>query len=102
MAMDAFDLAERFQTLVFVLSDLDLGMNNWMSPVFSYPEKPLDRGKLLDPDTLQRMGGEFGRYRDIDADGIPYRGFLYAGLMIDAKGQVKTLEFNCRMGDPET
>ena len=73
MAMDAFDLAERFQTLVFVLSDLDLGMNNWMSPVFSYPDKPLDRGKLLGPETLQRMGGEFGRYKDIDADGIPYR-----------------------------
>jgi 2-oxoglutarate ferredoxin oxidoreductase subunit alpha len=73
MAMDAFDLSERFQTLVFVLSDLDLGMNNWMSPVFSYPDKPLDRGKLLDGDALQRMGGEFGRYKDIDADGIPYR-----------------------------
>jgi 2-oxoglutarate ferredoxin oxidoreductase subunit alpha len=73
MAMDAFDLAERFQTLVFVLSDLDLGMNNWMSPVFPYPDKPLDRGKRLDQDALQRMGGEFGRYKDIDADGIPYR-----------------------------
>ena len=72
-AMDAFDLAERFQTLVFVLSDLDLGMNNWMSPTFTYPDKPLDRGKLLDAASLERMGGEFGRYKDVDGDGIPYR-----------------------------
>ncbi len=72
-AMDAFDLAERFQTLVFVLSDLDLGMNNWMSTTFQYPEKPLDRGKLLDSASLERMGGEFGRYKDLDGDGIPYR-----------------------------
>ena len=72
MAMDAFDLAERLQTLIFVLSDLDLGMNTWMSKPFAYPDKPLDRGKLLDAETLQRMG-EFGRYKDIDGDGIPYR-----------------------------
>jgi 2-oxoglutarate ferredoxin oxidoreductase subunit alpha len=71
-AMDAFDLAERFQTLVFVLSDLDLGMNTWMSKPFAYPDKPLDRGKLLDQATLERMG-EFGRYKDIDGDGIAYR-----------------------------
>ena len=43
MAMDAFDLAERFQTLVFIMSDLDLGMNTWMSPAFTYPDKPIDR-----------------------------------------------------------
>jgi 2-oxoglutarate ferredoxin oxidoreductase subunit alpha len=72
MAMDAFDLAERFQTLVFVLSDLDLGMNTWMSPPFEYPTKELDRGKQLDAEALQRMG-EYGRYKDIDGDGIPYR-----------------------------
>jgi 2-oxoglutarate ferredoxin oxidoreductase subunit alpha len=71
-AMDAFDLAERFQTMIFVLSDLDLGMNTWMSRPFEYPTKPLDRGKLLDPESLQRMG-EFGRYKDLDGDGIPYR-----------------------------
>ena len=47
MAIDAFDLAERFQTPVFVLSDLDLGMNNWMSEPFDYPTKPFDRGKVL-------------------------------------------------------
>jgi 2-oxoglutarate/2-oxoacid ferredoxin oxidoreductase subunit alpha len=72
MAMDAFDLAERFQTLVFVMSDLDLGMNTWMSNPFPYPETPLDRGKLLDKATLERIG-EWGRYRDVDGDGIPYR-----------------------------
>ena len=57
MAMDAFDLAERFQTLVFVMSDLDLGMNTWMSQPFTYPEKPLDRGKVLDAATLSALGG---------------------------------------------
>ena len=72
MAMAAFDLAERFQTLVFVMSDLDLGMNTWMSHTFTYPEAIPDRGKVLDAATLQRLG-EWGRYRDVDGDGIPYR-----------------------------
>ena len=72
MSMDAFDLAERFQTLVFVLSDLDLGMNTWMSHGFEYPTRAPDRGKLLDTAALQRMG-EFGRYKDLDGDGITYR-----------------------------
>src|SRR5215211_6614531 len=72
MAMDAFDLAERFQTLVFVMSDLDLAMNTWMSRTFEYPERPIDRGKVLDAETLQRLGS-WGRYKDVDGDGIPYR-----------------------------
>ncbi len=72
MAIEAFDLAERFQTPVFVMTDLDLGMNTWMSQPFRYPEKPLDRGKVLDAETLDRIG-KFGRYRDVDGDGIPYR-----------------------------
>jgi 2-oxoglutarate ferredoxin oxidoreductase subunit alpha len=72
MAMDAFDLAERFQTLVFVMSDLDLGMNTWMADPFEYPETPPDRGKVLDAAALQRIG-EWGRYKDVDGDGIPYR-----------------------------
>ena len=72
MAMDAFNLAERFQTPVFVMSDLDLGMNTWMSPEFEYPNEPLDRGKVVDTETLEKIG-KFGRYRDIDGDGIPYR-----------------------------
>lgn len=68
----AFDLAERLQTPVFVLSDLDLGMNNWMSDPFVYPEKPLDRGKVLSAEDLNRLGG-FARYADVDGDGIGYR-----------------------------
>jgi len=68
----AFDLAERFQTPVFVLSDLDLGMNNWMSDPFEYPSEPFDRGKVLSAQELTRLG-KFERYRDIDGDGIPYR-----------------------------
>jgi 2-oxoglutarate/2-oxoacid ferredoxin oxidoreductase subunit alpha len=71
-AMEAFDLSEKFQTPVFVLSDLDLGMNNWMAAPFKYPEKPIARGKILDAEELQRLGG-FARYKDVDGDGIPYR-----------------------------
>ncbi len=72
MAMDAFDIAEQMQTPIFVMSDLDLGMNTWMAQPFEYPTKPIRRGKLLDADTLKRVG-EFARYRDVDGDGIPYR-----------------------------
>jgi 2-oxoglutarate ferredoxin oxidoreductase subunit alpha len=69
---EAFDIAEHFQTPVFVLSDLDLGMNNWMSAPFSYPEQPIRRGKVLSKEDLDRLGG-FERYRDVDGDGIGYR-----------------------------
>jgi 2-oxoglutarate ferredoxin oxidoreductase subunit alpha len=79
MAMEAFDLAERFQTLVFVMSDLDLGMNTWMSTTFEYPGKPIDRGKVLDAATLTRLR-EWGRYKDVDGDGIPYRTIPGDGL----------------------
>ena len=68
----AFDLAERLQTPVFVLSDLDLGMNNWMSEAFEYPTKPLDRGKVLTAEDLDRLGG-FARYRDVDGDAVGWR-----------------------------
>jgi 2-oxoglutarate ferredoxin oxidoreductase subunit alpha len=75
----AFDLAERLQTPVMVLSDLDLGMNNWMTDPFSYPEQPLDRGKLLNTEAFESFlaeKGSWGRYRDIDGDGITYRTIL--------------------------
>jgi 2-oxoglutarate/2-oxoacid ferredoxin oxidoreductase subunit alpha len=71
-AMEAFDLAEYLQTPIFVLSDLDLGMNNWMSEPFDYPEKPMNRGKVLSAKHLEELGG-FLRYKDIDGDAITYR-----------------------------
>jgi 2-oxoglutarate ferredoxin oxidoreductase subunit alpha len=78
--MDAFDLAERLQTLVFVMSDLDLGMNTWMSEPFPYPTGPIDRGKVLTREVVQKMGGQFGRYLDVDGDGIPYRSIPGDGM----------------------
>jgi len=70
--IDAFDLAARFQTPVFVMSDLDLGMNNWMADAFPYPSKPIDRGKVLTAEDLERAGG-FARYADVDGDGVGWR-----------------------------
>jgi 2-oxoglutarate ferredoxin oxidoreductase subunit alpha len=72
MAVDAFDLTERFQTPIFVMSDLDLGMNNWMSDPFKYPERKFDRGKVLTAEDLNRLK-TFQRYADVDGDGIGYR-----------------------------
>ena len=67
----SLDLADQLQTLVFVLSDLDLGMNNWMGQTFTYPEQPLQRGKVASPEAVAEHG--FGRYVDLDGDGITYR-----------------------------
>ncbi|MBI2815487.1 MAG: 2-oxoacid:acceptor oxidoreductase subunit alpha [Acidobacteria bacterium] len=72
MAMEAFNLAEEFQTPVFVMTDLDLGMNNWMADPFPYPDQPIRRGKVLSAEDLERLK-KFERYRDVDGDGIPYR-----------------------------
>ena len=72
LAMSAFDLSERFQTPIFVMMDLDLGMNNWMADGFEYPTRPIDRGKRLTADVLKKLG-EWGRYKDVDGDGIAYR-----------------------------
>jgi 2-oxoglutarate ferredoxin oxidoreductase subunit alpha len=69
----AFDIAERIQAPVFVLSDLDLGMNQWMSEPFRYPDQPMDRGKILWEKDLEELQGKWGRYLDKDGDGIPYR-----------------------------
>jgi len=72
----AFDVAERMQTPVFVLSDLDIGQNHWMGKPFNYPDTPMDRGKLLWEEDFEKFveeNGDWGRYKDIDGDGIPYR-----------------------------
>jgi 2-oxoglutarate/2-oxoacid ferredoxin oxidoreductase subunit alpha len=73
----AFDIAERLQTPVIVMSDLDFGMNPWITPKFVYPDRPIDRGKILWEEDLKKKmeewGGKFGRYLDVDGDGIPYR-----------------------------
>jgi 2-oxoglutarate ferredoxin oxidoreductase subunit alpha len=94
MAQRAFDLSEHFQTPVFVMMDLDLGMNNWMSEAFRYPEKPINRGKMLTPEVIKKIG-EWGRYKDVDGDGIPYRtvpgdgmpAYFARGSGHNAKGQ---------------
>ena len=72
LAVKAFDVAERLQTPVFVLTDLDLGMNSWMAEPFDYPDRPIDRGKVLGREDLERLGG-FARYADPDGDGIGWR-----------------------------
>jgi 2-oxoglutarate/2-oxoacid ferredoxin oxidoreductase subunit alpha len=69
----AFDIAERLQSPVFVLSDLDFGMNQWMSQPFEYPDTPMDRGKVLWEGDMDRLDGQWARYKDLDGDGIPYR-----------------------------
>ena len=80
MAGDAFDLSERLQTIVYVMSDLDLGMNTWMTEPFTYPTKPLDRGKVLDEAKVRELGASWGRYKDIDDDGIPWRSLPDTGM----------------------
>lgn len=69
----AFDIAETMQSPVFVLSDLDIGMNQWMSKPFAYPDQPMQRGKVLWEKDLDALKGQWGRYLDKDGDGIPYR-----------------------------
>jgi len=72
----SFDISESLQSPVFVISDLDLGMNNWLSEPFDYPDQPITRGKILDAAALQEFidqHGKWGRYMDVDGDGIAYR-----------------------------
>ncbi len=71
----AFDIAEQLQAPVFVLSDLDMGMNQWMSKPFQYPDTPMQRGKVLTEKDLEELKGNWGRYLDKDGDGIAYRTF---------------------------
>ncbi len=69
----SFDLADRLQTCVFVMLDLDMGMNEWLTAPFRWDDKrKLDRGKVMTADMLEK-GADFGRYLDVDGDGIPYR-----------------------------
>jgi 2-oxoglutarate ferredoxin oxidoreductase subunit alpha len=85
----AFDIAERLQTPVFVLSDLDLGMNNWMTKPFEYPDVPMDRGKILWEEDLEKLKGKWARYEDLDGDAIPYRtmpGNRHPGASYFARG----------------
>jgi 2-oxoglutarate ferredoxin oxidoreductase subunit alpha len=73
MAASAFDLADQLQTPIMVLSDLDIGMNDWMCPDLKWDESyEPDRGKVLTAEQLEGME-EFHRYLDVDGDGIPYR-----------------------------
>ena len=79
MTLNAFDLAERLQTPVLLMSDLDLAMNEWMSPPLEFDDNyRYDRGKVLDAEALENMEERFGRYLDVDGDGIPYR--TYPGV----------------------
>lgn len=76
----AFDVAERLQTLVFGFSDLDLGMNRWACKGFEYPDAPMDRGKVIRSQEELDAIENYGRYRDVDGDGIPYRTLPGSGL----------------------
>ena len=76
----AFDISERYQTPVFGLSDLDLGMNRWACEGFSYPDAPMDRGKTIREQDVFDAMENFGRYRDVDGDGIPYRTLPGSGM----------------------
>jgi 2-oxoglutarate ferredoxin oxidoreductase subunit alpha len=72
-AADAFDLADRLQTPIFVMMDLDIGMNDWLVPPLEWDDsRKFDRGKIMTYEMLE-AGVEFGRYLDVDGDGIPYR-----------------------------
>jgi 2-oxoglutarate ferredoxin oxidoreductase subunit alpha len=78
MAASAFDLADRLQTTIFVMLDLDIGMNEWLCEPFKWDDsRRLDRGKVMRAEDLE-AGEEFGRYLDVDGDGIPYR--TYPGV----------------------
>jgi 2-oxoglutarate ferredoxin oxidoreductase subunit alpha len=73
MGAQAFDLADRLQTTVFVMLDLDIGMNEWLTEPFRWDDtRRLDRGKVMTAEQLE-AGADFGRYKDVDGDGIPYR-----------------------------
>ncbi len=76
----AFDYADKFQTMVFGFSDLDLGMNRWSTAGFEYPNIPMDRGKIITSQKQMDSIANYGRYRDVDGDGIAYRTLPGSGL----------------------
>jgi 2-oxoglutarate ferredoxin oxidoreductase subunit alpha len=101
----SFDLAERLQTPVFVLSDLDLGMNDWMTDAFEYPDQPMDRGKVLTAEQLNAAKG-FNRYEDPDGDGIgprtiPGTPSQYAAYFTRGSGHNKYAQYTERADDWE-
>ena len=75
-----FDYAERFQTMVFGFNDLDLGMNRWKTSGFKYPDIPMDRGKVIKTQKEMDSISNYGRYRDVDGDGVAYRTLPGSGL----------------------
>jgi 2-oxoglutarate ferredoxin oxidoreductase subunit alpha len=104
MAMDAFDLAEELQTPVLVLSDLDLGMNNWMADPFPFPTRPRRRGKVLDEVSIEKVKETWGRYRDVDGDGIPWRTLPgtpspYAAYLTRGSGHNEMAQYSEKPGD---
>ena len=103
MTIEAFDLAETAQTPIFVMTDLDLGLNNWMADAFHYPEKPMARGKVLSKEDLDRLGG-FARYQDVDGDGVGYRtlpgtNHPAAGYFTRGSGHNEKAKYSERPGD---
>jgi 2-oxoglutarate ferredoxin oxidoreductase subunit alpha len=69
----AFDLADRLQTMIFVMLDLDMGMNEWLTEPFTWDDaRSLDRGKVMTAEMLE-AGADFGRYKDVEGDGVPFR-----------------------------
>ncbi|HWG85401.1 MAG TPA: 2-oxoacid:acceptor oxidoreductase subunit alpha [Deinococcales bacterium] len=100
----ALDLAEQLQTPVFVLSDLDLGMNLWMSDAFDYPDEPIKRGKVLDAEAIKALGGSFARYRDEDGSGVgprtlPGTDAMGAAYFARGTGHTETATYSERPDD---
>ena len=90
MAQEAFDLAEQFQTPVFVMLDLDLGMNNWMSDGFKYPDGPINRGKLLTDEKLKELGRRGAATRTWTATALPYRTIPGDGMPVASRAAPAT------------
>jgi 2-oxoglutarate/2-oxoacid ferredoxin oxidoreductase subunit alpha len=100
----SFDLSDQLQTPVFVNSDLDIGMNLWMSDRFEYPTEPMNRGKVLSADDVKALGGSFARYRDEDGNGVgprtlPGTDAMGAAYFTRGTGHTDTATYSERPGD---